>query len=102
MASRVKDTSNVGSPASRVMDAAIELAIKGRSLYPIRASFVNHDSLCLAREIARAFDQDHAVVLVWPDGSARVLQPGDRIPAPAPPSSADLKASGSGIDLPAA
>ena len=40
------------------------------------------------------------LVLVWPDGSSRVLQPGDQIPAPAP--SAALKASGSGIDLPAA
>jgi len=99
MASRVKNPSNVGSPASRVMDAAIELAIKGRSPYPSRASFVNCDSPCLAKAIARAFDQDHAVVLVWPDGSSRVLQPGDRIPAPA--ASAALKSSGSGIDLPA-
>jgi hypothetical protein len=100
MATRVKNTSNVGTPASRVMDAAIELAIKGRSPYPSRASFVNHDSPCLAKAIARAFDDGKALVLVWPDLSARVLQPGDQIPAPAP--SAALKASGSGIDLPAA
>lgn len=100
MASTVKSTSNVGSPASRVMDAAIELAINGRSPYPGRASFVNHDSPCLAKAIVRAFDQDRAVVLVWPDGSARVLQPSELIPAPVP--SAALKASGSGIDRPAA
>ncbi len=100
MASRVKDPSNVDSPAGRVMDAAIELTIKGQSPYPSRASFVDHDSPCLAKEIVRAFDQQHAVVLVWPDGSSRVLQPGDRIPAPA--ASAALKASGSGIDRPAA
>jgi hypothetical protein len=100
MASTVKNTSLVGSPASKVMDEAIELAIKGRSPYPRSASFVNHDSPCLAKAIARAFDEGYAVVLVWPDGSSRVLQPGDRIPAPAP--SAALKASGSGIDLPAA
>ncbi len=98
MASRVKDTSTVGSPASRVFDAAIELAIKGQSPYPSRASFVDHDSPQLAKEIARAFDQNHAVVLVWPDLSSRVLRPGDQIPAP----SAALKESGSGIALPAA
>ena len=100
MASRVKRTSNVGSPADRVMDAAIELAIQDRSPYPSRSSFVNHDAPNLAKAIARAFDEDYAVVLVWPDLSARVLQPGDVIPAPAP--SAALKDSGSGIDLPAA
>lgn len=100
MASRVRSTSNVGSPASRVMDAAIELAIKGRSPYPSSASFLNHDSPRLSEAIARAFDDDYAVVLVWPDGSSRVLQPGDQIPAPA--ASATLKDSGSGIDLPAA
>jgi hypothetical protein len=100
MASRVKGTSNVGSPASRVMDEAIELAIRGRSPYPSRAAFVNHDSPQLAKEIAGAFDEECAVVLVWPDGSSRVLQPGDRIPAPVP--SAALSESGSGIDLPAA
>jgi hypothetical protein len=100
MASRVKRTSNVGSPADRVMEEAIELAIKGRSAYPSRASFVNHDAPNLAKEIAHAFDEDSAVVLVWPDLSSRVLKPGDQIPAPAP--SAALNASGSGIDLPAA
>jgi hypothetical protein len=82
------------------MDAAIELAVKGSSPYPSRASFVNHDSPQLAKEVARAFDDGKAVILVWPDLSSRVLQPTDQIPAPAP--SAALKASGSGIDLPAA
>jgi hypothetical protein len=100
MASRVRGTSNVGSPACKAMDAAIELAIKGRSPYPERASFVNHDSPYVGKEIAHAFDQDMAVVLVWPDGSARVLQPSEPIPAPAP--SAALKASGSGAERPAA
>jgi hypothetical protein len=100
MATRVKGTSHIGSPASRLMDEAIELAIQGRSPYPDSASFVNHDAANLAEEIARAFDEGYAVVLVWPDGSARVLQPGARIPAPA--TSAALKASGSGIDRPAA
>ena len=82
------------------MDEAIELAIKGCSPYPNPASFVNHDSPILAKAIAHAFDEDSAVVLVWPDLSSRVLKPGDQIPAPAP--SAALSESGSGIDLPAA
>jgi hypothetical protein len=99
MATRVKSTSTVGSPACRVFDAAIELAIKGQSPYPSPASFVNHDSPQLAKAIARAFDQNYAVVLVWPDLSSRVLRPGDQIPAPP---SAALSESGSGIDLPAA
>ena len=98
MASRVKNTSTVGSPASRVFDAAIELAIRGRSPYPSSASFLNHDSPCLGRAIASAFDDGYAVVLVWPDLSSRVLRPGDQNPAP----SAALKESGSGVALPAA
>lgn len=100
MASRVRDTSTVGSPVSRVFNAAIELAIRGPSPYPTRASFVNHDSPQLAKEIARALDQNHAIVLVWPDGSSCVLQPGERIPAPSV--NAALNESGSSIALPAA
>ncbi|HXE43577.1 MAG TPA: hypothetical protein VN635_00120 [Conexibacter sp.] len=100
MAVKITKDGPVYSPASRLMDEAIELAIQERSPYPSRAAFVDFDSEWLAKEISDAFDDDYAVVLVWPDGSSRVLQPGDRIPAPAP--SAALKASGSGIDLPAA
>ncbi len=82
------------------MDEAIELALAGRTPYPLRASFVDSDAPDLAGRIAEAFDADKAVVLVWPDGSSRVLQPAEGIPAPA--SSAALKSSGSGRDLPAA
>lgn len=100
MASRVTKQAKHENQAGRVMDEAIELAIEGCSPYPSRASFVNADAPRLAQSIARAFDDDKAVVLVWPDGSSRVLQAGDQIPAPA--RSAALKSSGSGIDLPAA
>jgi len=86
------------SPAGRLMDEAIELVLQDRSPYPDRASFLDHDMPDLAKWIARAFDDDKAVVLVWPDGSSRVLQPGDVIPSP----SAVLSDAGSGIDLPAA
>jgi hypothetical protein len=88
------------SPASRLVDEAIELAIQERSPYPSRSAFLDHDSPRLGESIAKAFDRNHAVVLVWPDLSSRVLKPGDQIPAPAP--SAALSESGSGIDLPAA
>ena len=54
----------------------------------------------LAKCIAEAFDENVSVVLVWPDLSSRVLQPGERIPAPSV--NAALNESGSGIDLPAA
>jgi hypothetical protein len=100
MASTMKAKRVADRPASRLMDEAIELAIKDKSPYPSPALFLDHDAPSLADQIAEAFDENVSVVLVWPDLSARVLQPGDRIPAPAP--SAALKASGSAIDLPAA
>jgi len=82
------------------MDEAIELVLQERSPYPDRASFLDHDIPDLARRIARAFDDDKAVVLVWPDLSSRVLKPGDQIRRP--PASAALSESGSDIDLPSA
>ena len=100
MASKVKTRRAADRPASRLMSEAIELAIRGRSPYPGRAMFLDHDAPELARCIAEAFDENVSVVLVWPDGSSRVLQPGGRIPAPPP--SAALNSSGSDIDRPAA
>lgn len=100
MAVRMSEDGPVLSPASRVMDEAIELAIQERSPYPSRAAFLDYDAPQLAESIADAFDEDYAVVLVWPDRSARVLNPGDQIATPAP--SAALNDSGSGIERPAA
>jgi hypothetical protein len=100
MAVKLTKDGPVYSPASVVMDEAIELAIQERSPYPSRAWFMDYDEERLGESIAEAFDRDQAVVLVWPDGSSRVLQPGERIPAPA--ASAALSDSGSGSDLPAA
>jgi hypothetical protein len=100
MAVKITEHGPVLSPASRLMDAAIELAIRDRSPYPSTAAFIDHDAPNLAERLAEAFDGGYAVVLVWPDLSSRVLKSGDHVPAPAP--SAALKASGSGIDLPAA
>ena len=98
MAVKITKDGPVWSPASRLMDEAIEMVLQERSPYPDRAWFLDYDAEQLGESIADAFDADHAVVLVWPDGSSRVLQPGDRIPAPAP--SAALKASGNGIERP--
>lgn len=64
------------SPAARVMDEAIELALEGRSPYPERAAFVDDDSPTAGREIRRAADQGLAVVLVSGDGATQILSPG--------------------------
>jgi hypothetical protein len=63
------------SPAGRVMDEAIELAIEGRSPYPEKAAFIDAGSAHAGQEIQRAADEGRAVVLVAADGSTRVLRP---------------------------
>jgi hypothetical protein len=100
MAVKITKDGPVYSPASVLVDEAIELVLQERSPFPDRAWFMDYDEERLGESIAQAFDQGMAVVLVWPDGSSRVLQPSEPIPAPAP--SAALRESGSGIDLPAA
>lgn len=102
MAVRLTEDGPVLSPASRLMDAAIELAIQERSPYPDRAWFLDFDQPTVFESILTAFDDGYAVVLVWPDGSSRVLLPGAQIPAPALAASAARSESGSGVDLPAA
>jgi hypothetical protein len=67
------DMSN--SPAMRVMEEAIELAIEERSPYPERAAFLNEGAPENEKTIKRAFDEGRAVVLVTADGSTRVLLP---------------------------
>ena len=63
------------SPAAKVMDEAIELAIEGRSPYPERAAFIDSGSPSAGHDIERAADEGLAVVLVSIDGSTRVLRP---------------------------
>lgn len=65
---------NADSPAMRVMEEAIELAIQERSPYPERAMFIDEDDHDSGAEIRRAIDEDRAVVLVAADGSARVVR----------------------------
>jgi hypothetical protein len=64
------------SPAAKVMDEAIDLAIEGRSPYPERAAFVDADAPSAGHDIEPAADEGLSVVLVSADGSTRVLKPG--------------------------
>jgi hypothetical protein len=64
-----------GSPAARVMDQAIALALEDRSPYPETATFVDVDEPSAGEEIRRAADQGRAIVLVASDGSTRTLLP---------------------------
>jgi len=63
------------SPAAKVMDEAIDLAIEGRSPYPERAAFIDADASSAGHDIERAADEGLSVVLVSSDGSTRVLKP---------------------------
>jgi hypothetical protein len=63
------------SPAAKIMDEAIDLAIQGRSPYPDRAAFIDADTASAGHEIKRAADEGLPVVLVADDGSTRVLMP---------------------------
>jgi hypothetical protein len=66
---------NKRSPAAKVMDEAIDLAIEGRSPYPERAAFVDANAPTAGHDIERAADEGLSVVLVSADGSTRVLKP---------------------------
>lgn len=69
------------SVAGDVMDEAIELSLEGDSPYPDRALFLDADSPYAGVEIVRATDEGMPVVLVSPDGTSRVLEPGRKIEA---------------------
>jgi hypothetical protein len=62
------------SPAAKVRDEAIDLAIEGRSPYPEKAAFIDADAPSAGHAIEHAADQGLAVVLVSSDGSTRVLR----------------------------
>lgn len=63
------------SPAARVMDEAIDLAIEGRSPYPERAAFIDADAPLAGHDIERAADEGFSVVLVSSSGSTQILKP---------------------------
>ncbi len=68
-------TDNARSPAAKVMDEAIDLAIEGRSPYPERAAFIDADTASAGQEIRRAADEGLPVVLVAAGGSTQILKP---------------------------
>ena len=72
---KVMRTNSDRSPAAKVMDDAIELAIEGHSPYPERAAFIDANTPSAGHEIERAADEGLSVVLVSADGSTRVLKP---------------------------
>lgn len=63
------------SPAARVMDEAIDLAIEDRSPYPDRAAFIDAGTASAGHEIKRAADEGLPIVLVAADGSTHILMP---------------------------
>jgi hypothetical protein len=63
------------SPAAKVMNEAIDLAIEGHSPYPERAAFLDADEPSVGHAIKRAADEGLSVVLVSADGSTHVLRP---------------------------
>lgn len=63
------------SPAAKVMNEAIDIAIEGRSPYPERAAFIDANTPSAGHDIERAADEGLSVVLVSADGSTRVLKP---------------------------
>lgn len=69
------NTHKTASPAAKVMDEAIELALEERSPYPEKAAFIDADEPDACVEIRRAADEGRAVVLAYADGSVRTLLP---------------------------
>jgi hypothetical protein len=72
---QVMSSENGRSPAAKVMDEAINLAIEGRSPYPDRAAFIDADTASAGHDIKCAADEGMPVVLVAADGSTSVLLP---------------------------
>jgi hypothetical protein len=63
------------SPASKVMNEAIELGIEERSPYPERSAFVDADTPHTQQTMERAAKDGYSIVLVSPDCSTRVIAP---------------------------
>ncbi len=68
-------TDRTQSPAAKVMDEAIKLAIEERSPYPEKATFIDDDEPYAGEQIRRAADEGRAVVLAYANGSTRTLLP---------------------------
>jgi hypothetical protein len=68
----------VRSPASKLMDEAIERDLEGRPIVPERSFFIDADTPYTDREIKRAAEKGSSAVVVARDGSIRsILSPED-------------------------
>lgn len=63
------------SPAGKVMDEAIELAIAEESPYPEQAFFLDTHAPHAEREMERVAQDGYSVVLVSPDGDIQIIAP---------------------------
>ena len=65
------------SPASKLMDEAIELAIEGRPIVPEHSTFIDADTSHADQEVRWAAEKGSSAVIVDPDGSiSAILSPG--------------------------
>ena len=67
----------VQSPASRLMDEAIDRAIEERPIVPERSSFIDAGTPYTDQRMRRAAEEGYAAVVVYPDGSKRVFPPAE-------------------------
>jgi len=65
---------NGDSPAGRVMDEAIELAIAEESPYPESSSFIDDGTPFTEGQIEKALRAGYAAVVVATDGSTRIVR----------------------------
>lgn len=63
------------SPASRMMDRAIELAIEERTPFPEHAGFVDADTSHVEHSMQQVAEKGASIVLVWPDMTSQVIEP---------------------------
>lgn len=66
------------SPASKLMDEAIEKDLEGRPIVPERSTFIDADTPHTDQEVRWAAEKGSSAVVVAPDGSIRsILSPED-------------------------
>jgi hypothetical protein len=79
----------IRSAASKLMDEAIERAIEEKPIVPGRSSFIDADTPQTERRIVQAAERGYAAVVVYADGSRRVIPPDEALGgAEQPPSGA--------------
>ncbi len=78
---RMESTLGQGeSPAGKLMDEAIGLAIDEESPYPEQALFLDANTPHADREMKRAAREGYSIVLVSPDGDVQIVAPEEVVP----------------------